>query len=88
MPATVNYLGSMGTLFFTDGPVRRYEDAARADKAAYARYFHGMLDRGVYVAPGQFECTFVSAAHGEKEIDFTLEAAEDVFRRMSQGGVN
>jgi len=88
VPATVNYLGSMGTLFFTDGPVRRYEDAARADKAAYARYFHGMLDRGVYVAPGQFECTFVSAAHGEKEIDFTLEAAEDVFRRMSQGGVN
>jgi len=86
VPATVNYLGSMGTLFFTEEPVRKYEDATRADKAAYARYFHGMLDRGVYVAPGQFECTFVSTAHGEKEIDFILEAAEDVFRRMSQGG--
>ena len=72
---TVNRVGSMFTFFFTDQPVTDYETAKRSDTARFGRFFHHMLDRGVYLAPSQFEAGFVSAAHSEADIAATVEAA-------------
>jgi glutamate-1-semialdehyde 2,1-aminomutase len=69
VPLTVNRVGSMLTAFFTDGPVVDYASAKRSDTARYARYFHAMLERGVFLAPSQFEAAFVSLAHSEKDLD-------------------
>ena len=70
------YRGSMFGWFFTDGPVVDLESAMTADTALYGRYFHAMLDRGVYLAPSQFEAGFVSSAHTVKDIETTLAAAD------------
>jgi glutamate-1-semialdehyde 2,1-aminomutase len=67
----------MLTGFFCDGPVTDYASAKRADTQRYARFFHAMRERGVYLAPSQFEAAFVSLAHGEADIDATLKAAAD-----------
>jgi glutamate-1-semialdehyde 2,1-aminomutase len=64
-------------LFFTDRPVRDYEGARTADHKAYASFFHGLLDRGVYLAPSGYEAIFPSLAHGEAELDRTLLAAAE-----------
>ncbi len=82
VPVTLNRVGSMLTPFFTDGPVTSYESATRADTARYARFHQAMLRRGVYLAPSQFEALFLSLAHGEDEIDRTLEAAEEALREI------
>jgi glutamate-1-semialdehyde 2,1-aminomutase len=77
VPAQINSQGSLATLFFVDQPVRNYRDAKRSDTRRYARYFREMLDRGIFLAPSQFEAAFVSAAHTEKDVDRTLEAARE-----------
>ncbi len=76
---TINRIGSMGTWFFTPGPVRNYDDAAKSDTAAFGRFHRAMLDRGVWLPPSQFEAAFVSAAHGEAEVTATIEAARSSF---------
>ena len=76
----VNVLGSVLTPFFTAGPVRDYESATAADTAAYARFFHGMLSRGVYPPPSQFEGWFLSAAHTDDDVDQAVAAARDALR--------
>jgi glutamate-1-semialdehyde 2,1-aminomutase len=77
VPVTVNRVGSMLTAFFCEGPVASYADARRADTARYARFFHAMLEGGVYVAPSQFEAAFVSLAHGDADLDRAAKAATD-----------
>jgi len=74
-----NGVGAMGSLFFASGPVTDWPSAAGADRERYARFFHGMLDRGVYLAPSPFEAWFVSAAHTDADIDRTVAAAREVF---------
>jgi glutamate-1-semialdehyde 2,1-aminomutase len=74
--------GSMFGVFFTDGPVRTWDDAATADTARFARFHRALLERGVYLAPSQFEAGFVSTAHGDEEIDATLEAAAAAFASL------
>jgi glutamate-1-semialdehyde 2,1-aminomutase len=76
---TVNRVGSMFTFFFTAGPVIDWETAARSRKEDYAKFFHWMLERGVYLAPSQFEAAFLSAAHTGEDISLTLEAARSFF---------
>ncbi len=76
LPLTVNRVGSMLTAFFSEAPVTDYASARRADTARYARWFHAMRERGVYVAPSQFEAAFVSLAHSEADIDDAARAAE------------
>lgn len=78
IPAVINQVGSMFTLFFTDQPVRSYDDAKRSDTGRFARFFHGMLARGVYLPPSQFEAAFLSAAHSDEDIEKTLDAAREV----------
>ncbi len=74
LPYTVNRVGSMLSLFFVDGAVRRFSDTAAADTSAFARYFAEMLSRGIYFAPSAFEAGFVSAAHSVEDIDRAVEA--------------
>jgi glutamate-1-semialdehyde 2,1-aminomutase len=64
----------MLTLFQTDAPVRDFDGAQRADTERYGALFRHLLERGIYVAPSQFEAMFVSLAHGDEEIDRTVEA--------------
>jgi len=75
----VQRVGAMLTLFCRNEPVRDYEDAAGSDTEDYAALFRHLLERGIYVAPSQFECMFVSLAHGDEEIDRTIEAVGDFF---------
>ena len=75
IPAQVNSYDSLATVFFTDKPVRNYQDAKAANTKRYARYFREMLDRGIFLAPSQFEAAFVSAAHSEADIARALAAA-------------
>ena len=77
---SVNRVGSMITVFFCAGPVTDYTTAKQSDTKRFARFFHAMLARGVYLPPAQFEAAFVSLAHGEAEIDETVAAAAAAFR--------
>src|SRR5579863_10352878 len=76
---TINRVGSMFTFFFAPGPVNDWDSAKRCDTARFAKFFHFMLERGVYLAPSQFEAGFVSAAHSEQDIRATVEAAREFF---------
>jgi glutamate-1-semialdehyde 2,1-aminomutase len=76
---TVNRVGSMFTFFFTAQPVTDYESAKRSDTARFGRFFRAMLERGIYLAPSQFEAAFVSAAHTEEDIRKTVAAAREAF---------
>jgi glutamate-1-semialdehyde 2,1-aminomutase len=84
VPAVVNRAGSMWTAFFDAGPVFDYETATRSDTKRYARFFHGMLARGVYLAPSQFEAAFVSTAHDEALIDRTIAAAAEAMKEVAR----
>lgn len=75
IPATLNRVGSMLTGFFNPGPVQTLSQVEQSDTAAYGRYFHALLTRGVYIAPSQFEAGFVSLGHTEGDIDRTVEVA-------------
>ena len=75
----VSRFGSMLTVFFTDAEVWDYASAQRADTAAYARFFHALLDRGVYFPPAQFEAAFVSLAHRREDIERTLAVIDEAF---------
>ena len=82
IPAVVNQVGSMFTLFFTAQPVKNYADAKRSDTARFAHFFHGMLERGIYLPPSQFEAAFVSSSHGDEEIEKTIAAAREVIATL------
>jgi glutamate-1-semialdehyde 2,1-aminomutase len=77
IPLTVNRVGSMLTAFFCEGPVTDYASARKADTARYAKYFHAMLERGVFLAPSQFEAAFVSLAHRPEDLDSSAAAAAE-----------
>ena len=77
VPLTLNRVGSMWTWFFTPGPVRNYEEAAKSDTAAFGRFHWAMLERGVWLPPSQFEAAFLGAAHGEAEVAATVAAARE-----------
>ena len=74
---TVNRVGSMFTFFFTPEPVTDWNSAAKSDTGQFGMFFHSMLDRGIYLAPSQFEAGFVSAAHSDADIDRTVAAARE-----------
>jgi glutamate-1-semialdehyde 2,1-aminomutase len=84
IPAVVNRVGSMLTAFFTDGPVVDYASATKSNTKRYARFFHAMLARGVYLAPSQFEAAFVSTMHDEATVDRTLAAAADAMKEVDR----
>jgi glutamate-1-semialdehyde 2,1-aminomutase len=81
--AQVNSIGSLSTIFFTDEPVTDYSGAKRSDTKMYARYFREMLNRGIFLAPSQFEAAFVSASHTAGDIERTIGAAGEVLKGMA-----
>jgi glutamate-1-semialdehyde 2,1-aminomutase len=83
IPGQVNARGSLATVFFAAEPVRNYSDAKRADTKRYARFFREMLDRGIFLAPSQFEAAFVSAAHTAEDISRTIAAARDSLKTIA-----
>jgi glutamate-1-semialdehyde 2,1-aminomutase len=85
VPLQVNALGSLLTPFFTTSPVRDYQSALASDTAAYATFFRGMLNRGVYAPPSQFEAWFLSAAHTDAHVKKTIEAARGVMKDVASG---
>src|SRR4249919_1141080 len=82
VPLTTNRSCAMFGLFFTDQKVESFTQATQCDVAAFRRFFHAMLRRGVYLAPSAYEAGFLSSAHGDTEIAHTLEAAREAFREV------
>jgi glutamate-1-semialdehyde 2,1-aminomutase len=83
VPVATNHVCGMFGLFFTAAPqVNSYAEATACDVERFRRFFHGMLAEGVYLAPSAFEAGFVSAAHTDADIDATVAAAAQVFRRI------
>src|SRR6266567_2982101 len=78
IPHVVNRVGSLFSVFFTDRAVTNYEGAKGADHGRFARFFHGLLERGVYLPPSGFEAWFLSTAHGEEEAEHILDAVVQV----------
>jgi glutamate-1-semialdehyde 2,1-aminomutase len=85
VPLTSNRSCAMFGLFFTDRKVETFADATACDVAAFKRFFHGMLKRGVYLAPSAYEAGFLSSAHGDVEFAHTFEAAREAFREAAAG---
>jgi glutamate-1-semialdehyde 2,1-aminomutase len=85
VPHVAANVGSMVGFFFTPDPVTDLASAKRADTAFYGRFFHAMLDRGVYLAPSQFEAGFLSTAHGEAELERTFQAADAALDALRSG---
>jgi len=83
IPAQVNAIGSLATVFFTPEPVKNYAGAKRSNTKRYARFFREMLDREIFLAPSQFEAAFVSMAHTSQDIDQTLAAARESLQVIS-----
>lgn len=86
IPAQLNAMGSLSTLFFAAAPVHNYSDAKRSDTKRYARFFREMLDRGIFLAPSQFEAAFVSTSHTTQDIDRTVAAARESLMAISADG--
>ncbi len=84
VPGHINRVKSMFTGFFTAGPVDILSQVEQSDTAQYGKYFHALLERGVYMAPSQFEAGFVSTAHTEADIDHTLEVIETALQSLSK----
>jgi len=82
LAATINRVGSMITLFFCEGPVQSFSDAVASDIERFKVFFHGLLRRGVYWPPSQFEAAFFSLAHGPEELAKTLEATEQTLKEI------
>jgi glutamate-1-semialdehyde 2,1-aminomutase len=82
LPTVSTRVGSMGSMFFTDQPVVDFQSAQTSDTQRFARMFCAMLDKGVYLAPSQFEAAFVSLAHDQEDIDKTLAAADEAFKEI------
>ncbi|HEY9282574.1 MAG TPA: glutamate-1-semialdehyde 2,1-aminomutase [Pyrinomonadaceae bacterium] len=80
---TTNRVGSMWTTFFTPEPVTDWATASRAGRDLYGRFFHAMLDEGVYLAPSQFEAAFIGLAHTDELLDRTVEAARSAFAKLA-----
>ena len=79
---TFNRCGSMFCAFFTSGPVRNLADAMKSDRGRFKKFFHGMLEAGIYLAPSQFEAGFISTAHTLADIEKTVKATAKVLRRL------
>ena len=85
IPCSINRVGSLISLFFTGTEVVDYQTASSSDTELYADYFQGMLKRGIYLAPSQFEAMFVSLKHSQEDLDTTIRAAGEVLQEISKG---
>ncbi|MEM7109419.1 MAG: glutamate-1-semialdehyde 2,1-aminomutase [Bacteroidota bacterium] len=87
LPFTINHIGSMFSLFFTDRKVTNFEEAKTSDTTAFGNYFKGMLDKGIYLAPSQYEALFVSRSIQNTEIEAIINANYNVLSALKKGGM-
>jgi glutamate-1-semialdehyde 2,1-aminomutase len=87
VPVQVQRIGSLLTPFFSAQPVRNYSDAKKCDTAAFRAFFHAMLAQGIYLAPSQYECMFVSGAHTAADLERTIAAAADALKQPASVGL-
>jgi glutamate-1-semialdehyde 2,1-aminomutase len=86
--AQINSIGSLSTIFFTGHTVTNYEEAKTSNTKVYGGFFREMLNRGIFLAPSQFEAAFVSASHTAADIDQTVHAAKEALRAISTQSTN
>jgi glutamate-1-semialdehyde 2,1-aminomutase len=86
IPMQFNRIGSMFCGYFAEQPVHNLSDAMKSDRERFAKFFRGMLDEGIYLAPSQFEAGFISTAHSAADIETTIKAARSVLLRLSRAG--
>jgi glutamate-1-semialdehyde 2,1-aminomutase len=82
IPVQFNSCGSMFCVYFTSKPVHNLSEAMKSDRARFAKFFHGMLDEGIYFAPSQFEAGFLSTAHASADIERTVVAGAKILRGL------
>jgi glutamate-1-semialdehyde 2,1-aminomutase len=82
VPLTTNRVGSMWTWFFTPAPVTNYDEAAKSATAAFGHFHRAMLEQGIWLPPSQFEAAFLGTAHGQEEVQATIDAAREAFRLL------
>ena len=82
IPVEFKRIGSMFCGYFTSQPVHNLADAMKSDRERFKKFFHGMLDAGIYLAPSQFEAGFISTAHTPEDIDRTIQAAARVLKTL------
>jgi glutamate-1-semialdehyde 2,1-aminomutase len=80
---TLNRVGSMAGIFFLQGPVETFEDVMTADASRYTRFFHAMLEKGIYLAPSPFEAAFISTAHTPEVMDQVVKATAMAFATVA-----
>ena len=85
VPFSINQVGSMVSIFFTDGAVTDFASAAESDTGAFKDFFWHMISRGVYLAPSQYEAGFISVAHSGEDLERTFEAAREWFAKTDSG---
>jgi len=81
VPMRFNRIGSMFCGYFTREPVHNLADAMKSDRERFAKYFHGMLEQGIYIAPSQFEAGFISTAHSAEDVEKTIQAARNALAK-------
>ncbi len=81
-PCTSYQVSSMAGFYFQEGPVTNYTEAARSDTKLFGRYFHGLLDEGIYIAPSQFESMFISSAHTDSDLEKTVKIHKEVLKKI------
>ena len=86
LPLCYQRVGSMGTLFFNQGPIESLDSLADVNTDLYGKFFHSMLERGVYVAPSQYEAAFLSLAHTDADVDHIAESAAAALKECAVGG--
>ena len=84
MAAKLDHVGSMLGMFFTDRDVTSFEDAKTCDLELFSRFYQGMRQQGIYIAPSQFEALFLSVAHADEHIDATVNAAVSVLEKLGK----
>jgi glutamate-1-semialdehyde 2,1-aminomutase len=82
IPLSINYTKGMFTLFFAEGPVRDYRTAKMSDMNRFAKFFIEMMEQGIYLPPSQFEACFISLAHTQKDLDKTIQACDNAFKKI------
>ena len=83
IPSSINRVGSMLTGFFSEGPINSLDAVEKANSELYGRYFHALLEEGVYIAPSQFEAGFVSVSHTDEDIDRTIDKVTNALNKIS-----
>jgi glutamate-1-semialdehyde 2,1-aminomutase len=81
-PLSLNYVNSMGCLFFKEGGVTNFAEATQSDTNKFAEFFGKLIEQGIYIAPSQFEAMFISSAHSDKDLGYTADTIKSILDKI------